>query len=108
MPSDRKRMSVDRQRHKQTARLARHLVRQLARQALRSRPTMILRMRGSLIRLMGDSRSELFHYEVRCSYDSQEIAESRRIVEQARQLSEQLNLSEGNEIETEEQEKDYR
>lgn len=37
-----------------------------------------------LIRLMGDARSELFHYEVRSTYDTPEVAESRRIVEQAR------------------------
>ena len=37
-----------------------------------------------LMKLMGDARSELFHYEVRCTYDTPEIAESRRIVEQAR------------------------
>ena len=32
---------------------------------------------------LGDLRSELFHYEVRSTYDTPEIAESRRIVEQA-------------------------
>lgn len=36
-----------------------------------------------LQRLLGDARSELFHYEVRCTYDTPEIAESRRIVEEA-------------------------
>jgi hypothetical protein len=36
-----------------------------------------------LLRLMGDARSELFHYEVRSTYDSPEVAESRRIVEDA-------------------------
>ena len=36
-----------------------------------------------LIRLMGDARSELFHYEVRSTYDSPEVADSRRIVEDA-------------------------
>ncbi|MGD2136089.1 MAG: hypothetical protein PVF27_08015, partial [Gemmatimonadales bacterium] len=42
-----------------------------------------------LLRLMGDARSELFHYEVRSTYDSPEVAESRRIVEQAkRQMAE--------------------
>lgn len=38
-----------------------------------------------LQRLLGDARSELFHYEVRCTYDTPEIAESRRIVDEARQ-----------------------
>jgi chromosome segregation ATPase len=32
---------------------------------------------------MGNLRSELFHYEVRSTYDTPEIAESRRIVEEA-------------------------
>ncbi len=38
-----------------------------------------------LIKMMGDARSELFHYEVRITYDTPEVAESRRIVEEARQ-----------------------
>lgn len=37
-----------------------------------------------LLNMMGDARSELFHYEVRSTYDSPEVAESRRIVEQAK------------------------
>jgi len=36
-----------------------------------------------LQRLLGDARSELFHYEVRSTYDTPEIAESRRIVDEA-------------------------
>jgi hypothetical protein len=36
-----------------------------------------------LLQLMGDARTELFHYEVRSTYDTPEIAESRRIVEEA-------------------------
>lgn len=32
---------------------------------------------------LGELRSELFHYEVRATYDTPEIAESRRIVEEA-------------------------
>ncbi len=51
-----------------------------------------------LIRLMGDARSELFHYEVRSTYDSPEIAESRRIVEQARKAAEQLYLFTGDDF----------
>ena len=39
---------------------------------------------GELMRLIGDVRSELFHYEVRCTYDTPEIAEHRRLVEEAR------------------------
>lgn len=45
-----------------------------------------------LIKMMGDARSELFHYEVRATYDTPEIAESRRIVEQARQQMESLRF----------------
>ena len=33
-----------------------------------------------LARLIGEIRSELFHYEVRATYDTPEVAESRRIV----------------------------
>lgn len=41
-----------------------------------------------LQKLLGNARSELFHYEVRSTYDTPEIAESRRIVEDAsRELS---------------------
>lgn len=36
-----------------------------------------------LQRLLGDIRSELFHYEVRATYDTPEVAESRRIVREA-------------------------
>lgn len=38
---------------------------------------------GELMKLIGDVRSELFHYEVRATYDSPEVAESRRIVSDA-------------------------
>jgi hypothetical protein len=37
-----------------------------------------------LMRLIGEVRSELFHYEVRATYDTPEVAEHRRIVEEAR------------------------
>ena len=36
-----------------------------------------------LQKLLGNARSELFHYEVRVTYDTPEIAERRRIVEEA-------------------------
>ena len=36
-----------------------------------------------LLQMMGDARSELFHYEVRSTYDTPEVADSRRIVEEA-------------------------
>ena len=38
---------------------------------------------AELQKAMGDLRSELFHYEVRCTYDTPEIAENRRIVDEA-------------------------
>lgn len=43
----------------------------------------LLEQAGELMKLIGDVRSELFHYEVRATYDSPEIAESRRIVRDA-------------------------
>lgn len=44
----------------------------------------LLDQAGELMRLIGDVRSELFHYEVRITYDTPEIAESRRIVQDAK------------------------
>ena len=43
---------------------------------------------GELMRLIGDVRSELFHYEVRVTYDTPEVADSRRIVRDAQQDNE--------------------
>jgi hypothetical protein len=40
-----------------------------------------------LLRRLGDVRSELFHYEVRRTYDTPEISESRRIVDEASRSS---------------------
>lgn len=45
-----------------------------------------------LIKMMGDARSELFHYEVRATYDTPESAEARRIVEQAQRQTEALEF----------------
>ncbi|HYW32382.1 MAG TPA: hypothetical protein VE869_12800 [Gemmatimonas sp.] len=39
---------------------------------------------GELMQLIGDVRSELFHYEVRVTYDTPEVAEHRRLVDEAR------------------------
>jgi hypothetical protein len=61
-----------------------------------------------LIRLMGDARSELFHYEVRRTYDSPEIAASRRIVEEARDAANQLDLPSGDQLEFRDLEEDLR
>ena len=41
-----------------------------------------------LMRLVGDVKSELFHYEVRATYDTPEVAESRRIVQDVKRESE--------------------
>ena len=38
---------------------------------------------AELQRLLGEARSELFHYEVRSTYDTPEIAEHRRLVDDA-------------------------
>lgn len=38
---------------------------------------------SGLQRMLGEARTELFHYEVRSTYDTPEVAESRRIVEDA-------------------------
>jgi hypothetical protein len=43
----------------------------------------LLRHAGELTKLIGDVRSELFHYEVRATYDTPEVADSRRIVGEA-------------------------
>ena len=39
---------------------------------------------GELMKLTGDIRSELFHYEVRITYDTPEVAENRRIISDAK------------------------
>lgn len=43
----------------------------------------LLMQAGELMRLIGDVRTELFHYEVRATYDTPEVAENRRIVAEA-------------------------
>ncbi len=48
---------------------------------------MLLSDPARLLRLLGDIRSELFHYEVRITYDSPEIARHRRLVDEAKGLS---------------------
>jgi len=58
-----------------------------------------------LLKLMGDARSELFHYEVRSTYDSPEVAESRRIVEEAERRMRELELG-GTQSENYDQEDD--
>lgn len=48
----------------------------------------LLAQAGELMRLIGDVRSELFHYEVRITYDTPEVADHRRIVREAQQPDE--------------------
>jgi hypothetical protein len=55
----------------------------------------LLEQAGELMRLIGEVRSELFHYEVRITYDTPEIADNRRIVREAEDLENPLNNDEG-------------
>jgi hypothetical protein len=48
----------------------------------------LLEQAGELMKLTGDIRSELFHYEVRITYDTPEVAENRRIVSDAQKDTE--------------------
>ncbi len=68
---------------------------------LRALATRIQELRGNeevlaagpeLLRRLGDIRSELFHYEVRSTYDTPEVAESRRIVEEAQRHLDSLDF----------------
>src|SRR5258707_4063335 len=43
----------------------------------------LLNASPELQKLLGNARSELFHYEIRSTYDTPEVAESRRIVDEA-------------------------
>ncbi|MEP6691960.1 MAG: hypothetical protein ABJD07_12450 [Gemmatimonadaceae bacterium] len=43
----------------------------------------LLAFAGELTQRIGEVRSELFHYEVRVTYDTPEVAENRRIVDEA-------------------------
>ncbi len=62
-----------------------------------------------LLRLMGDARSELFYYEVRSTYDTPEVAESRRIVDEARERMDMVEFSDGElEIDDREDEEPWR
>jgi hypothetical protein len=67
-------------RRKQLLELLRALA---ARIAELDRSDRLLDAVPELLKRLGDVRSELFHYEVRSTYDTPEIAESRRIVDEA-------------------------
>ena len=66
------------------ARALRRLLRELAEriQAL-DRDGQLLTDAADLMRRLGEARSELFAWEVRSTYDTPEVAESRRIVDEA-------------------------
>src|SRR6059058_3617475 len=54
---------------------------------------------SELTKLLGEARSDLFHYEVRATYDTPEVAESRRIVNDAQERLDELQFDEGDEEE---------
>lgn len=65
------------------------LLRALAQRILDlDRDGRLLEGAGELMKLTGDVRSELFHYEVRVTYDTPEVAENRRIVSEAKNQKE--------------------
>jgi hypothetical protein len=67
------------------ARNLEELLRTLARRIEElDREGRLLEQAGELMQLTGDVRSELFHYEVRITYDTPEVAENRRIVAEAK------------------------
>src|SRR5207244_1292834 len=65
------------------------LLRALAQRIIElDREKRLLDHAGQLMKLIGDVRSELFHYEVRVTYDTPEVAEHRRLVAEAKQPTE--------------------
>ena len=64
----------------------RKMLRALADRILQlDRSGQLLQNVPELLRRLGDLRSELFHYEVRSTYDTPEAAEHRRLVDEARE-----------------------
>ena len=71
------------------------LLRALAERILElDREGRLLHEAGELMKLTGDIRSELFHYEVRITYDTPEVAENRRIVSEAKDTEQQWDKNE--------------
>lgn len=65
-------------------RALRGLLRELARRIQElDRDDRLLEDAADLMRRLGEARSELFAWEVRATYDTPEVAESRRIVGEA-------------------------
>jgi hypothetical protein len=60
------------------------LLRQFAERVRALDDAALLAAGPELLKRIGDIRSELFHYEVRRTYDTPEVAEHRRIVDEAR------------------------
>jgi hypothetical protein len=60
------------------------LLRQFAERIRTLDDATLLAAGPELLKRIGDIRSELFHYEVRRTYDTPEVAEHRRIVDEAR------------------------
>ena len=54
----------------------------------------LLHAAPELQKLLGNARSELFHYEVRSTYDTPEVAESRRIVDEAQRRLDEATFDE--------------
>jgi hypothetical protein len=78
---------------------AQHLVTLLRALAQRiqelDRAERLLDAAPELQKLLGNARSELFHYEVRLTYDTPEVAENRRIVEDAERRARELDFGPG-------------
>ncbi|MGQ0702796.1 MAG: hypothetical protein ACT4PM_06655 [Gemmatimonadales bacterium] len=70
----------------------RRMLRVLAERILElDRSDRVLQHVPELLRRLGDLRSELFHYEVRSTYDTPEVAEHRRLVEEAKRQTDVLS-----------------
>ena len=59
------------------------------------RANRLLEAAPELQKLLGNARSELFHYEVRLTYDTPAAVESRRIVEEAERRARELDFGTG-------------
>ena len=82
------------------AQRAQRLVEQLRALALRIielDDAALLAAGPELLKRMGDVRSELFHYEVRSTYDTPETAERRRLIDEIRRQQETLDFDDGDE-----------
>ena len=70
----------------------RAMIRSLAQRIMElDRAGQLLAQVPELLERLGALRSELFHYEVRSTYDTPEVAEHRKLVEQARETPDFLN-----------------